>query len=40
MIGGILFFVVEKKHSGYEGEESFKQLFLELLCKHEFLFLT
>ncbi len=39
MIGGILFLVIEMKF-GYEGQRNFAQLFLELLCKPEFSFLS
>jgi hypothetical protein len=39
MIGGILFFVIEMK-LGHEGQDNITQLFLELLCKLEFLFLS
>ena len=39
MIGGILFFVIEMK-LGCEGQDSLAQLFLELLCKAEFLLLS
>ena len=39
MIGGVLFFVVEMK-LGYEGQDNVAQLFLELLCKPEFPFLS
>jgi hypothetical protein len=37
MIGGILFFVIQKKH-GSEGRDNVARLFLELLCKPEFPF--
>ena len=36
MIGGIIFFVIELK----SGQDNVAQLFLELLCKPEFLFLS
>jgi hypothetical protein len=39
MIGGILFFVIEMK-LGYEGQDNVARLFLELLCKLEFSFLS
>ena len=39
MIGGIIFFVIELK-LGYEGQDNVAQLFLEPLCKPEFLFLS
>jgi len=39
MVGGILFFVIEMK-LGYEGKDQVAQLFLELLCKPEFPFLS
>lgn len=39
MIGGIIFLVIELK-LGYEGQDSLAQLFLELLCKPEFSFLS
>ena len=39
MIGGILFFVIEMK-LGYGGRDNIAQLFLELLCKPEFPFLS
>ena len=39
MIGGIIFFVIELK-LGYEGHDNVAQLFLELLCKPEFSFLS
>jgi hypothetical protein len=39
MIGGILFFVIEMK-LGYEGQDNVARLFLELLCKPEFSFLS
>jgi hypothetical protein len=39
MIGGILFLVIEMKHD-YQGKVNIAQLFLELLCKPKFLFLT
>jgi hypothetical protein len=39
MIEGILFFVIEMK-PGYEGKDNVAQLFLELLCKPEFPFLS
>jgi hypothetical protein len=39
MIGGILFLVIETK-LGYEGKDNVAQLFLELLCKPEFPFLS
>ena len=39
MMGGIIFFVIELK-LGHEGEGNIAQLFLELLCKPEFSFLS
>ena len=39
MIGGIIFFVVERKFN-YEWGYNVAQLFLELLCKPEFAFLS
>ena len=39
MIGGIIFFVVELKFN-YKGGYNVAQLFLELLCKPEFSFLS
>jgi len=39
MIGGILFFVIELK-LGCLAQDNIAQLFLELLCKLEFLFLS
>ena len=39
MIGGILFFVIELKFS-YQGKNNIAQLFLKLLCKYKFLFLS
>jgi hypothetical protein len=39
MIGGILFFVIEMKQ-GLGSKDYVAQLFLELLCKPEFPFLT
>jgi hypothetical protein len=39
MIGGIIFFVIELKFR-YEGKVNIAQLFLELLCKPEFSFLS
>jgi hypothetical protein len=39
MIGGILFFVIEMKLH-YDGQDNLAQLFLELLCKPEFSFLS
>jgi hypothetical protein len=39
MIGGFIFFVIELK-LGYEGQGNIAQLFLELLCKPEFSFLS
>ena len=39
MIGGVLFFVIEMK-PGCEGQDNVTQLFLELLCKPGFLFLS
>ena len=39
MIGGVLFFVIEMK-LGCEGQDNVAQLFLELLCKPGFSFLS
>jgi hypothetical protein len=39
MIGGIIFLVIEMK-LGYEGQDNVAQLFLELLCKPKFPFLS
>lgn len=39
MVGDILFFVIEMKQ-GYTRQDNIAQLFLELLCKPEFSFLS
>ena len=39
MVGGILLVVIEMKID-YEGNDTIPQLFLDLLCKPEFQFLS